>query len=251
MLLPPRAGAENMARDVALMERARETREVVFSAYQWMRPTLSLGRNEMARNRYDCAGLERLGMDVVRRPTGGRALVHHREVTYSVTAPLDGNTSLREWYARINRVLVRALASIGVVAAEAAGGPPAQPPDGSPCFAKPARGEILVNGRKLVGSAQWRNGGALLQHGSILIADDQHLISQLSLSGSAVAYPAPATLASLLDLVPDVAEVAAALFGAVHALEDPEACELDESEIRPAALDRITDFENELWTWRR
>ncbi len=251
MLLPPRAAAENMARDATLMTRARQTREVVFSVYEWLRPTLSLGRNQVARDRYDLARLESLGMDVVRRPTGGRALVHAREITYSVTAPLDGNASLREWYARINRILIHALASIGIVAKQAGRDAPAQPPDDSPCFATPAFGEILVNDRKLVGSAQWRDGGALLQHGSILIEDGQHLIGEVSLSRSPATYPAPATLASLLERIPEVAQVAAALFSAVRALEDPGASALDESEIRQAALDRITEFENELWTWRR
>lgn len=251
MLLPPRSAAENMARDTALMERARQTQEVVLSIYQWMRPTLSLGRNQIARDRYDSAGIEHRGMDVVRRPTGGRALIHHREITYSVTAPLDGNASLREWYARINRLLIYALASIGVVAEEAGRHEPAPPPDDSPCFSTPAHGEILVNGRKLVGSAQWRNGGALLQHGSILIEDDQHWIGEVSLSRTMMPCPAPATLTSLLARVPPVAEVTAALFSAVRALEDSAARELDESEIRPAALQRIPEFENELWTWRR
>lgn len=233
------------------MERARRTGESVFSVYQWERPALSLGRNQNARGRYDFAALQRRGMDVVRRPTGGRALVHDREITYSVTARLDDNASLRECYTRINRVLIHALASIGVVAAEAEGDAPPQPRNDSPCFASPARGEILVNGRKLVGSAQWRSSDALLQHGSILIEDDQHLIRRVALSESTVTYPAPATLASLLTPVPSVAEVAAALFSAVRALEDPTASALDEVEIRPAALDRITEFENELWTWRR
>jgi len=251
MLLPPRSAAENMARDVTLMERARQTQEVVFSVYKWMRPTLSLGRHQIARDRYDSAALERLGLDVVRRPTGGRALVHYREITYSVTAPLDGSASLRQWYARINRLLIHALASIGVASEEAGPNAPALPPDESPCFATPAYGEILVNNRKLVGSAQWRNDGALLQHGSILIDDDQHLIGEVSLSRSPATYPSPATLASLLEQIPEIAEVAAALFSAVRALEDPAASELDESAIRPAALDRITEFENELWTWRR
>ncbi|HMA19794.1 MAG TPA: hypothetical protein VKO87_03265, partial [Gemmatimonadaceae bacterium] len=96
-----------MARDSALMDRARETGETVFSVYSWERPTLSLGRNQTALDKYDLAEIERRGMDVVRRPTGGRALLHWREVTYSVTARISERESLSESYERINRILLR------------------------------------------------------------------------------------------------------------------------------------------------
>ena len=87
MLVPPRSGSENMARDSALMDRARATGERIFSVYSWERPTLSLGRNQTAKDRYDLREMDARGIDVVRRPTGGRALLHWREVTYSVAAP--------------------------------------------------------------------------------------------------------------------------------------------------------------------
>jgi lipoate-protein ligase A len=76
MFIEPRGGAENMARDSALMERARETGEHIFSVYSWQKPTLSLGRNQTARDRYDLREIQRREIDVVRRPTGGRALLH-------------------------------------------------------------------------------------------------------------------------------------------------------------------------------
>src|SRR5215210_2955869 len=96
--VPPRGGAENMARDVALMHRARSTGEVVFSIYQWTTPTLSLGRNQRAKGCYDLDRMRSCGIDVVRRPTGGRALLHHREVTYSVTTAVESTDSLHAWY---------------------------------------------------------------------------------------------------------------------------------------------------------
>src|SRR5213079_3735462 len=114
LLVPPRTGAENMARDSALQVRAARSGESVFSIYSWCRPTLSFGRNQPARDRYDLEKIRDAGMDIVRRPTGGRAILHHREVTYSVTAPMADAPPLRETYARINRILTAGLNQLGV-----------------------------------------------------------------------------------------------------------------------------------------
>ena len=252
MLAPGRSGAENMARDTALMERAQATGETVFSAYSWACPTLSLGRNQTAKGRYDLDEIRRHGIDVVRRPTGGRALLHHHEITYSVTAPITDDESLRNSYERINRILINALERLGVSAAKAANGKRTPQPGDLPCFAAPAEGELVTSGAKLVGSAQLRENGALLQHGSILIEDDQPLIAQLLNEKSAAnASPPAATLCGLLGRSPSIHEVAHALFDGVLALEDPDALPLEESEIRDAALGHVEHYMNELWTWRR
>src|SRR5947199_6485536 len=137
LLAPPRSGAENMARDIALQRRAAETSEIVFSIYSWLRPTLSFGRNQTAAGLYDLHRIRDAGLDVVRRPTGGRAILHHHEVTYSVTAPLAGAPSLRETYARINQILLRGLAQLGAAAAVAAPAGRTQAPGLRPCFALP------------------------------------------------------------------------------------------------------------------
>ena len=88
-------GVTNMATDVALLEHARRTGETTLRVYAWSRPTLSLGRHERARGLFATDVLHADGVDVVRRPTGGRALLHHREVTYSVTAPIGATISER------------------------------------------------------------------------------------------------------------------------------------------------------------
>ena len=93
---PPGSGAVNMALDEALMSHARETGHWVFRVYSWVAPTLSLGRNQTARGGYDLARLLERGIDVVRRPTGGRAILHDREVTYSVVGPIVDAGDLRE-----------------------------------------------------------------------------------------------------------------------------------------------------------
>lgn len=241
-----------MARDVGLMRRARETGESVFSIYGWTRPTLSFGRNQTAVGRYNLERIRSLGIDMVRRPTGGRALLHNREVTYSVTAPAVARIALRESYEHINVILLAALARLGIGATVAESQARTPQPSDLPCFAAPSRGELISDGRKLVGSAQWREAGALLQHGSMLIEDDQSLIPLVTLSQDAAATVLqPATLTSALGRTPVAEEVANALVDAVREVEDPDAHALDESDVRGYMSAELARFENELWTWRR
>ncbi len=251
IVTPPDTGAGNMALDEALMERARDVDEWVLRVYSWSSPTISLGRNQTAHGKYDLERIRALGVRVVRRPTGGRAILHDREITYSVTAPVAGAGDLRESYERISALLVAGLGAIGVQAATAAPTRRAAVPGMSPCFDEPARGELTVGGRKLAGSAQWRSEGALLQHGSILVEDDQSLLATLALEDRG-AISAPATLAAALGRVPSVGEVASALGAAVRSLEDPAAAELvldDSISARASAL--VVRYLDDAWTWRR
>jgi len=251
LVAPPRSGAENMARDVALQARATRTGETVFSVYSWSRPTLSFGRNQPATGLYNMTKIRDEGIDVVRRPTGGRAILHHHEITYSVTAPLD-SASLHETYSRINQILQIGLARLGVLVEAAVGAERSEVPSVRPCFETPARGELVAAGAKLVGSAQWREDGALLQHGSILVDDDQSSLLQLSVMPiDNHRWSPPASLHSLLGRAPDAAEVANAMLDAVRSLEDNGVTELAESDIRAEALARVPQFLDEGWTWRR
>jgi len=252
MLIPPSSGARNMARDSALLDRARASHESVFSVYSWERPTLSLGRNQTAAGCYDLAAMQQRNIDVVRRPTGGRALLHHREVTYSVTAPIDDGVSLRDSYRKINHILIDAFRALGVDAREASAGEPTPKPGALPCFATPADGELVAGSAKLVGSAQLRENGALLQHGSILIEDDQSLIADiLAAETDRSDVPAAATLSQSLGRVPSVEEVASAMFDAVRRLEDAGADPMDESDIDDATMIHLEKYSSEWWTWRR
>jgi lipoate-protein ligase A len=240
-----------MALDEALMARARRTGESVFRVYSWSSPTLSLGRNQRARGLYDPERLSVRGVGVVRRPTGGRALLHHREITYSVTGPCAPDGALHIEYARINALLVSALAALGAPVTAAAPASRAPRPTSTPCFAEPARGELVLGGRKLVGSAQWRDRGALLQHGSILIDDDQGTIPELM--REAMARPErAATLRGALGRPPSVGEVAEALFEAVRAHADAGARPLAEDALLARdAADLGARYRDEAWTWRR
>ncbi|HEX7978561.1 MAG TPA: hypothetical protein VF461_08165 [Gemmatimonadaceae bacterium] len=242
-----------MALDEALMARARRTGEHVLRVYAWSAPTLSLGRNQRASGVYLTDELERRGIGVVRRPTGGRALLHHREVTYSVTAPCAADMGLAAEYGRINLLLRRALEALGVRVDVAAPESRSAPPSAIPCFAEPARGELIFDGRKLVGSAQWRHDGALLQHGSILVDDDQASIPSLMRERPPLALSGrPATLRDALGRAPVLHEVAEALFAAVRANLDPEALPLAQEEALTRDTERLaTRFRDDTWTWRR
>lgn len=252
LFLPARDGAENMARDVALQEHSRRTGECVLSVYTWERATLSFGRNQTAKGLYDLARVAAEQLDVVRRPTGGRAILHDHEITYSVTGPDAFAPTLGQTYDRINLLLVTALRDLGAPVEIALPSETAPRPDESPCFTEPVKGELVINGRKLVGSAQFREDGAFLQHGSILIENDQARLADLTLSGS-VNEPdsAPATLAELITAPVSPQMMAEALFAAVRTLEDPGAVSMAESEIRSAALALRPKFTDPVWTWRR
>jgi lipoate-protein ligase A len=245
------SGVDNMAVDEALLDRARRTGECVVRLYEWSRPTLSLGRNQTARGHYDLSLARELEVDIVRRPTGGRAVLHHRELTYSVTAPSTRFGSLKESYARVNRLLLAALRRLGVGASVARSTGHAAGPGLSPCFDTPSEGELVLDGRKLVGSAQWRDEGAFLQHGSILVDDDQELASRL-LRSPAPPPPPSATLRGALGHAPAAAELATALTDALVTLEDAEASPLvmDDALRSQIAGARIR-FLDEHWTWRR
>lgn len=254
LLAAPRSGAENMARDSALQTRAARTGETVFSIYSWTRPTLSFGRNQPAAGLYDIEKLRSASVEVVRRPTGGRAILHDREVTYSVTAPVKDAPPLRETYERINLVLLEGLRRLGADVELASPSERAPAPSTRPCFETPGRGELVAGGNKLVGSAQWRDEGALLQHGSILVDDDQSALPLFAAAGTAdssQSMPQPATLHALLGRSPGVAEVASAMFDAVRSLEDDDATQMDEEEIRGQTMSFIPHFLDEGWTWRR
>jgi lipoate-protein ligase A len=246
---PARSGAANMAIDEALMARARRTGESVLRIYSWSAPTLSLGRHQLARGRVDPGMARDLGVSLVRRPTGGRALLHHREVTYSVTAALARDDSVRAWYASINTVLLRALHALGVNAETAAVSGRTPLPSTASCFVRPDEGEITVGGRKLVGSALLRQEGALLQHGSILLEDDQPMLNALLPADEL--RPAPAgTLRQALGDVPSVSAVADALFTALTGVVEATTPLDSDDGLWAAASDLERQYASETWTFK-
>ncbi|HEU5220414.1 MAG TPA: hypothetical protein VFU23_17265 [Gemmatimonadales bacterium] len=246
----PRPGWENMAIDAALLDLADAGGSAFFRLYRWDPFCLSFGRHEPARRRYDAERIRALGLDCVRRPTGGRAVWHARELTYAVTAPLALFGGLRPAYESLHRLLAKALATLGATAALAPRTSPVGGVGTGPCFAAPVGGEVLIQGRKVVGSAQLRQGDAFLQHGSLLLEDDQGLVRDLA--GFSENGAAEATLSELLGRRVGFEEAAIAIAAAARDTLPG----LEESEVLPHAVQagvsrHVEKFRSPDWTWQR
>ena len=179
---------DNMAVDEALFATAREDRRPpVLRLYGWQPAALSIGYFQRAS---DVEALRRQGsaMGFVRRATGGSAILHARELTYSLTIHTNGATGRRATemlYIAANKALLRAFRALGV-RARVLGDEALPQNQRSPfCFAKPSRFDIVVGDRKLVGSAQRRRGPVILQHGSVPIQHACDLPQATSLEAEA------------------------------------------------------------------
>ncbi len=240
-----------MALDAALLSAAERDGACTLRLYAWDPPTLSFGRNEPALRRYDRAAIAARGLAVVRRPTGGRAVWHHREVTYAVAAPSSVFGSLRDTYREIHAMLADALTSLGAAVVLAAD----RPADGvgaGACFASAAGGEVMaLRGGKVVGSAQVRGEGAFLQHGSVLLAADQEVVAGVTIGDAAA--PSATGVAELV--APERATwdaVAAAIHRAAAARWlVPAVAGTPRPEVRQAAADLVATYADAAWTWRR
>ena len=167
-----------MALDEALATAVgRGVSPPTFRLYGWQAPTLSLGYAQPWRSGPDPAACRRHGIEVVRRPTGGRAVLHAAEITYSACLPLAGEwgrLSVGESFTQLCAGLVAGVRHLGI-AAEIAAEQPRRARRPVACFQLAGMPAITVAGRKLIGSAQRRWNGALLQHGSILLNFDEAL----------------------------------------------------------------------------
>jgi lipoate-protein ligase A len=253
-----RPGASNMAWDQTLLDLAEAEERFVLRLYRWEPHCLSFGRNEPALRRYDRARIEAAGLDVVRRPTGGRAVWHARELTYAVAAPAARLGTLPEAYRAIHEVLARAVASLGAAATLAAAPARTAPLDAGACFASPAGGELLVNGAKVVGSAQMRQGAALLQHGSMLLEDDQRVVESVTIGSAAGGTGAP--LNRVLGRAVSFDEAAAAVAQAMREAwpgrwNETSAAMPDALSDTAALAARVAHHERRFrdagWTWQR
>lgn len=242
-----RPGADNMAIDQALLEDVAERDDGVafLRLYRWNPPCLSFGRNEPALARYDRAAIERLGLYVVRRPTGGRAVWHQHEVTYALAAPVAAFGSLQASYVAIHQRLARALRLLGAPAELARRTGRAPGPSAGPCFAWPVGGEVAVEGRKVIGSAQVRDGRAFLQHGSILLAGSQEIVNRVGRKPSAP--PEATSLSAALDRMVTFQEVTQAIRETW--LDEAEAWTQVSSAVPPSPPHAV--FWDPAWTWRR
>lgn len=233
-----RTGAMNMAVDQALLDDARESGRAYLRLYRWTPSCLSFGRNEPALTRYDRAEIERRGISVVRRPTGGRAVWHDRELTYAVAAPIAAFGTLAQAYRIIHERIATALGTVGVVATVAPAARPESIGAGA-CFASAVGGEVVAGRRKIVGSAQVSSGAAFLQHGSILLDGSQDLVQ--SVTRGPVPTGGETTLSNLAKRAVSFDEVADAIVSSWAPPPVPV----------PAPSVPPGHFADADWTWRR
>ena len=167
------SGAEQMAIDGALLEWASSgPSRAVFRTYDWSRPTLSLGRAEPYPGGWNSHAVEAAGIEVVRRPTGGDAVLHDRELTFAVAASLPGPWALRPraFADLVAEAVADALKGLALpaerIGAAAGRETPGRPGD-LPCFARPSPGEVRVGDYKVAGIASRFTRGGALSHASV------------------------------------------------------------------------------------
>jgi lipoate-protein ligase A len=184
-------GYENMAADEAIFLSCRQgTAPPTLRLYGWNPPAVSLGYFQKLESAVDVEECRRRGIDVVRRMTGGRAVLHHHELTYAVIAPESAHPfspTVLETYMTIGSCLLNFFTNLGLNAHWVAlrdkyRGAAAPKHETASCFSAPSWYEITVGGKKICGSAQKRGDGVFLQHGSILIDHDPDELAAALLS---------------------------------------------------------------------
>lgn len=190
----PTDGATNMAIDEAILHALADgVGRPTLRFYRWDPPCLSLGYNQpcVDVDEADCA---RLGYTWVRRPTGGRAILHTDELTYSIVASGDEPRvagGVVESYRRLSAGLLAGLRSLGADVFQAQTEKVVNPHQGAACFDTPSNYEITVGDRKLVGSAQVRRRGMVLQHGTLPLTGDLNRIFSCLRATNAVPHASP------------------------------------------------------------
>lgn len=162
----PQPGAWNMAVDEVLLDRAAAENQIQLRLYAWEPATLSLGYFQRVAERH--THLPSRACPLVRRPSGGGAILHDREITYCLAIPGE-RTDGAAVYRSVHAAFVGSLGKLGIQAALA---PDVQPEHATApflCFQRRATGDVVVGSHKVIGSAQRRRRGALMQHGSILL----------------------------------------------------------------------------------
>lgn len=169
----------NMTMDSGLLRGCEEGRvPPTLRLYGWSGPSITTGYSQNVEKELNLARCRELDIPVVGRPTGGRALLHHRELTYAVVAPVSlapFHRGLRETFAAISEALLESLQALGIRGEINTRKQPSESVRSPACFASLNHCEITVGGKKLIGSAQKRTSKAFLQHGSLIFEADYDL----------------------------------------------------------------------------
>lgn len=174
----PLTGALNMALDEVLLHSVQAgTSPPVVRLYRWLPAAVTLGYSQRGDKQVNAAYCQSAGIDIVRRLTGGRAVLHDQEVTYAVISRQDGlfQVGILENYRTIAEVLLHCLKRFGLnaeIVGRHAGNPNPGAVEQSACFTAPAQFEIVCAGKKTCGSSQKREQDSFLQHGSIPVDMD-------------------------------------------------------------------------------
>jgi lipoate-protein ligase A len=179
----PHSGSWNMAVDDFLFRSLSDEPQTFLRFYRWKRPTASLGYSQDIRKVLDVEYCQKHGIDIVRRMTGGKLVLHSREVTYSLCSSDSGTftSTLADSYRLVSQALMRGLEKMGLRPCLADAPPLSYVRGNLPCFSYPARDEIEIDGKKIIGSAQKRTGLKFIQHGSIPLEEDDRLLETISL----------------------------------------------------------------------
>jgi lipoate-protein ligase A len=241
-----------MATDVVLADSVREGGPPTLRFYRWWPPCISLGRNQPAKDQYDRAEAERRGIDFVRRPTGGRAVYHHHEITYCVVIGDRQLGGPRRTYDLIHKSLHAGLRLLGAPTEIAPHPGRGIRPSTLPCFTALDGGAIVAQHRKLVGSAQLRERGVILQHGSLLLTGDQSPTVQLLKVQRTEEFPEQITaLDKLLTRLPTWGELVDSLAAGFERLLGIHFEESVMSEAENArVIGESRHFSDPNWTWR-
>jgi|Deesub1362B_J571_1020462.scaffolds.fasta_scaffold01507_7 lipoate-protein ligase A len=178
----PLKGSLNMAIDEFIFSLVKKEKKTILRFYQWEKPTISLGYFQKVNEAVNLNYLKEKNFDLVRRITGGKLVLHNKEITYSIASSEVNifTNSLKNSYKLISQALCLGLSKIGINAQLASRKDFSYLSKSLPCFSYPAQDEIKVNDKKLVGSAQKREGKCFLQHGSIPIEGDYEILKELT-----------------------------------------------------------------------
>ena len=177
----PLPGSWNMAVDDFLFQSLGDDPQTYLRFYSWERPTASLGYSQDSQRVVNVEYCQKNGIDVVRRMTGGKFVLHHREVTYSLCSSDSRRftSTLMDSYKLISEALMLGFEKMGLKPCLADAPPDSYVKGNLPCFSYPARDEIEIQGKKIVGSAQKRTGLKFIQHGSIPLEEDKELLNSV------------------------------------------------------------------------
>jgi len=178
----PLKGSWNMAVDDFLFQSLGEEPQTYVRFYAWKKPTVSLGYSQKIFKVLDIEYCQKNGIDIVRRITGGKLVLHYKEVTYSICSSDKEifTSTLDDSYRIISEALMCGLGKMGLKPCLADAAPSSYVRGNLPCFSYPARNEVEIDGKKIIGSAQKREGSKFIQHGSIPLEGKEELLKSVS-----------------------------------------------------------------------